>query len=203
MDLWNPNCATGHDLSEQIPGALPLANHSFIDPSGLVISPSASTENFHHRASISEPYLDDMTELEEGKLQHIEWETNSINTPKPHDRQQAEAFMAPQTIDNRPATRRRRKTSSSSSMTSSATSSDITREKNRIAASKCRRKKKQEEQVLEERRRILQVQNAILNDSTVALRNEILTLKNEILRHGTCDFPPIQAYIQTAASQIT
>ncbi|KAK7990374.1 hypothetical protein PG990_014654 [Apiospora arundinis] len=78
----------------------------------------------------------------------------------------------------------------------------ISREKNRIAASKCRRKKKDEEHVLEGRRRMLHVQNTILVDSATSLRAELLSLKHEILRHGTCDFQPINSYIATAAARV-
>ncbi|KAK7924352.1 hypothetical protein PG985_006406 [Apiospora marii] len=85
---------------------------------------------------------------------------------------------------------------------SSGGSTDLSREKNRIAASKCRRKKKDEERVLEDRRRMLQVQNAILVDSATSLRAEVLSLKHEILRHGTCDFQPINSYIATAAARV-
>ncbi|KAK8055102.1 hypothetical protein PG993_000329 [Apiospora rasikravindrae] len=81
-------------------------------------------------------------------------------------------------------------------------STDLSREKNRIAASKCRRKKKDEERVLEDRRRMLQVQNTILVDSAMSLRAEVLQLKHEILRHGTCDFQPINSYIATAAARV-
>ncbi|KAK8869337.1 hypothetical protein PGQ11_007915 [Apiospora arundinis] len=42
---------------------------------------------------------------------------------------------------------------------SSGCSADTKREKNRIAASKCRRKQKEEERIIEERCRMLQVQN--------------------------------------------
>jgi hypothetical protein len=49
---------------------------------------------------------------------------------------------------------------------------------------------------------MLQVQNAILQDSAAQLRNEVLHLKNEVLRHGTCDYPPIQTYIKAAAAQL-
>ncbi|KAK8088391.1 hypothetical protein PG997_003352 [Apiospora hydei] len=85
---------------------------------------------------------------------------------------------------------------------SSGGSTDLSREKNRIAASKCRRKKKDEERILEDRRRMLQVQNAILVDSATSLRAEVLQLKHEILRHGTCDFQPINSYIATAAARV-
>ncbi|KAK8020081.1 hypothetical protein PG990_005219 [Apiospora arundinis] len=85
---------------------------------------------------------------------------------------------------------------------SSGGSTDLSREKNRVAASKCRRKKKDEERVLEDRRRMLQVQNAILVDSATSLRAEVLSLKHEILRHGTCDFQPINSYIATAAARV-
>ncbi|KAK8050221.1 hypothetical protein PG994_011951 [Apiospora phragmitis] len=85
---------------------------------------------------------------------------------------------------------------------SSGGSTDLSREKNRIAASKCRRKKKDEERVLEDRQRMLQVQNAILVDSATSLRAEVLQLKHEILRHGTCDFQPINSYIATAAARV-
>jgi hypothetical protein len=77
-----------------------------------------------------------------------------------------------------------------------------TRERNRIAASKCRRKKRLEEKDMEEMRRSLELHNAILQDTASNLREEVLSLKNEILRHGTCDFPPIQNYVLAAASQI-
>ncbi|KAK7937549.1 uncharacterized protein PG986_014417 [Apiospora aurea] len=85
---------------------------------------------------------------------------------------------------------------------SSGGSTDISREKNRIAASKCRRKKKDKENVLGERRRILHIQNAILMESAVSLRAEALSLKHEILRHGTCNFQPINSYIATAAARV-
>lgn len=86
--------------------------------------------------------------------------------------------------------------------TSSFTATDIGREKNRLAASKCRRKKKVEERQLEERRRMLQIQNTILQDSAEALRSEVLMLKHEILRHGSCNFPPINSYIAGAAARV-
>ncbi|KAK7928553.1 hypothetical protein PG985_005551 [Apiospora marii] len=79
---------------------------------------------------------------------------------------------------------------------------DIKKEKNRVAASKCRRKKKEEEQVFEERRRMLQVQNRTLMDSAASLRAEVLSLKHEILRHGLCNFQPINTYIATAAARL-
>ena len=82
---------------------------------------------------------------------------------------------------------------------SSGCSADIKREKNRIAASKCRRKRKDEERIFEERRRMLQVQNRILMGSVALLRAEVLSLKHEILRHGMCNFEPIDTYIATAA----
>ncbi|KAK8013456.1 hypothetical protein PG991_009049 [Apiospora marii] len=85
---------------------------------------------------------------------------------------------------------------------SSGGSTNISREKNRIAASKCRRKKKDEEHVLEERRRMLHIQNAILVESVASLRAEVLSLKHEVLRHGTCDFQPINSYIATAAARV-
>ncbi|KAK8869336.1 hypothetical protein PGQ11_007914 [Apiospora arundinis] len=85
---------------------------------------------------------------------------------------------------------------------SSGGSTDSSKEKNRIAASKCRKKKKSEERSLEERRRILQVQNHILMDSAASLRAEVWSLKDEILRHGTCNFEPINAYIATAAARV-
>ncbi|KAK8869193.1 bzip transcription factor [Apiospora arundinis] len=78
----------------------------------------------------------------------------------------------------------------------------ISREKNRIAASKCRRKKKDEEHILEGRRRMLYAQNSILINSATSLRAEVLSLKHEILRHGTCDFQPINSYIATAATRV-
>lgn len=49
---------------------------------------------------------------------------------------------------------------------------------------------------------MLQVQNAILVDSATSLRAEVLSLKHEILRHGTCDFQPINSYIATAAARV-
>ncbi|KAK8011865.1 carbohydrate esterase family 1 protein [Apiospora arundinis] len=78
----------------------------------------------------------------------------------------------------------------------------ISREKNRIAASKCRRKKKDEEHILEGRRRMLYAQNSILINSATSLRAEVLSLIHEILRHGTCDFQPINSYIATAATRV-
>ncbi|KAK8869318.1 bzip transcription factor [Apiospora arundinis] len=85
---------------------------------------------------------------------------------------------------------------------SSRCSTDTKREKNRIAASKCRRKKKEEERVVQERRRMLQLQNRLFMDSVASLRSEVLSLKHEILRHGSCNFPPINTYIATAAARI-
>ncbi|KAK8013751.1 Basic leucine zipper (bZIP) transcription factor atfB [Apiospora marii] len=85
---------------------------------------------------------------------------------------------------------------------SSGRSTDISREKNCVAASKCRRKKKNEEHALEERRRMLHTQNAILVDSVASLRAEVLSLKHEILRHGACDFQPINSYISIAAARV-
>lgn len=95
----------------------------------------------------------------------------------------------------KPSSRRNRRTSS-------GMSTDIGREKNRLAASKCRKKKKVEERQLEERRRMLQVQNTILQDSADALRSEVLMLKHEILRHSSCNFPPINSYIAGAAARV-
>ncbi|KAK7928874.1 hypothetical protein PG985_005872 [Apiospora marii] len=85
---------------------------------------------------------------------------------------------------------------------SSGCSTDTKREKNRIAASKCRGKKKEEERIIEERCRMVQVQNRIFMDSVASLRSEVLSLKHEILRHGSCNFPPINTYIATAAARI-
>ena len=84
----------------------------------------------------------------------------------------------------------------------SGCSANIKREKNRIAASKCRRKKKDQERIFEERRRMLQVQNRKLMILAASLRAEILSLKHEILRHGTCDFQPINTYIANAAARV-
>lgn len=49
---------------------------------------------------------------------------------------------------------------------------------------------------------MLQVQHAILQDNATALKNEVLHLKNEILKHGSCNYPPIQKYIEVAASKL-
>ncbi|KAK6854813.1 hypothetical protein PG995_009158 [Apiospora arundinis] len=68
---------------------------------------------------------------------------------------------------------------------SSGCSTDTKREKNRIAASKCRRKQKEEERIIEERCRMLQVQNRLFMDSVASLRSEVLSLKHETLRHGS------------------
>ncbi|KAF7534048.1 hypothetical protein G7054_g6581 [Neopestalotiopsis clavispora] len=76
------------------------------------------------------------------------------------------------------------------------------REKNRLAASKCRKKKKLEEKDMEGVRKSLQLHNSILLDTATSLREEVLFLKNEVLKHGTCEFPPIQNYITAAASQL-
>ena len=67
---------------------------------------------------------------------------------------------------------------------------------------KVEKKKKVEERQLEQRRRMLQVQNTILQDSAEALRSEVLMLKHEILRHGRCNFPPINSYIAGAAARV-
>ncbi|KAK8872448.1 bzip transcription factor [Apiospora arundinis] len=85
---------------------------------------------------------------------------------------------------------------------SSGCSTDTKREKNRIAASKFRRKKKEEERIIEERYRMLQVQNRLFMDLVASLRSEVLSLKHEILRHGSCNFPTINTYIATAAARI-
>ncbi|KAK6189215.1 phosphatidylinositol-4- kinase [Pestalotiopsis sp. IQ-011] len=102
------------------------------------------------------------------------------------------------------AAKKRRTTVVSGESLSSGTglSSETSKEKNRIAASKCRKKKKVEEGHMEERRRSLQAENAMLQESAAALRDEVLFLKNEVLRHGTCDFAPIQNYIVSAAAQL-
>ncbi|KAK8118370.1 uncharacterized protein PG998_002996 [Apiospora kogelbergensis] len=73
--------------------------------------------------------------------------------------------------------------------------------KNRIATSNCRRKK-DEERVLDGYRRILQAQYSILIDSTASLRAEILALKHEVLRHGNCDFQPINTHIAMVAVRV-
>ncbi|KAI0163552.1 hypothetical protein BJ166DRAFT_296309 [Pestalotiopsis sp. NC0098] len=104
---------------------------------------------------------------------------------------------------NRNAKKRRSTVASSESLSSvTGLSNETSKEKNRIAASKCRKKKKVEETQLEERRRSLQTENTMLQESAAALRNEVLFLKNEVLRHGTCDFAPIQNYIVSAAAQL-
>ncbi|KAI0127411.1 hypothetical protein BJ170DRAFT_371658 [Xylariales sp. AK1849] len=113
--------------------------------------------------------------------------------------QQYESIMAPSPTTMRSSKRRR---NTASSLDSSSKTSDSSREKNRIAASKCRKKKQADERELEERCRSLQTENLVLNDSAAALRSEVLTLKIEVLEHGRCEFPPIQSYIQLAASQI-
>ncbi|KAF3009046.1 hypothetical protein E8E14_004991 [Neopestalotiopsis sp. 37M] len=76
------------------------------------------------------------------------------------------------------------------------------KEKNRVAASKCRKKKKEEEKNLLERKEMLELQRTILESTKKELEDEVLTLKSMILQHGTCNFPPIQDYIQTAASRL-
>ncbi|KAH6646821.1 hypothetical protein BKA67DRAFT_695339 [Truncatella angustata] len=78
-------------------------------------------------------------------------------------------------------------------------SRQLSKEKNRIAASKCRRKKVAEHQ-LEEEWGILKAQNNILKAFTGQLQDEVLYLKDEVLKHGTCDFLPIQSYIKQAAT---
>lgn len=78
----------------------------------------------------------------------------------------------------------------------------IRKEKNRRAASRCRGKKRLEENVMEEKRKSLQLHNNILQDIAIHLREEVLFLKNQILKHGACDFPPIQDYIVASASSI-
>ncbi|ORY66054.1 uncharacterized protein BCR38DRAFT_429121 [Pseudomassariella vexata] len=77
------------------------------------------------------------------------------------------------------------------------------REKNRIAATKCRQKKKKEERKLEEKRRFLEAQNVMLSNSAAALRYEVLQLKHEVLKHGTCGFPPIETYIESSAAHFS
>jgi hypothetical protein len=80
--------------------------------------------------------------------------------------------------------------------------SQSSREKNRVAASKCRKKKKEEEKTMLERKEILELQRTMLESTKKELEEEVLTLKTMILQHGNCNFPPIQNYIQTAASRI-
>lgn len=80
--------------------------------------------------------------------------------------------------------------------------SQTNREKNRVAASKCRKKKKEEEKTLLERKEVVELQRKMLESTKKELEEEVLTLKTIILQHGNCNFPPIQNYIQTAASRI-
>jgi hypothetical protein len=82
-------------------------------------------------------------------------------------------------------------------------STELAREKNRVAAKKCRRKKKVEERVLGERKKVLHVQNVILQEAADDLVNEVLMLKHEILRHATCGFGPLDTYISHAANNIS
>ncbi|KAK9771613.1 hypothetical protein SCAR479_11684 [Seiridium cardinale] len=110
---------------------------------------------------------------------------------------------SPTTPGARVRQKKRRNTSvSEESEPSLKTSTPAAREKNRLAASKCRRKKKSEEHVLEERRRILQVQHNILENLATDLQNEVVLLKHQVLAHGICDFPPIRNYIKHAAEQL-
>lgn len=139
-----------------------------------------------------------------------DWEQGFNTTPISN--QTAESTQTPQSDapmitavapGNRNAKKRRSTVASSESLSSvTGLSNETSKEKNRIAASKCRKKKKVEETQLEERRRSLQTENTMLQESAAALRNEVLFLKNEVLRHGTCDFAPIQNYIVSAAAQL-
>ncbi|KAF3022597.1 hypothetical protein E8E14_013628 [Neopestalotiopsis sp. 37M] len=52
------------------------------------------------------------------------------------------------------------------------------------------------------RREDYSLHNDILRGIAVSLREEVLFLKNQVLKHGTCDFPPIQNYVVAAASNI-
>ncbi|KXJ88066.1 hypothetical protein Micbo1qcDRAFT_178234 [Microdochium bolleyi] len=76
------------------------------------------------------------------------------------------------------------------------------RERNRTAATKYRNKTKKEIEKLREKESQLSEKNNILRADVEYLRNEIFSLKTEILRHGTCESPPIQEYIMKTAKQL-
>ncbi|ETS86503.1 hypothetical protein PFICI_00331 [Pestalotiopsis fici W106-1] len=78
----------------------------------------------------------------------------------------------------------------------------ISREKNRVAASKCRKKKKQEEKAMEQKKNVLEREQTMLKSTVKQLEEEVLALKTMILQHGTCNFPPIQNYINAAALRL-
>ncbi|KAI0137093.1 hypothetical protein BJ170DRAFT_43695 [Xylariales sp. AK1849] len=203
MSCWLPGSSTPHDGPDLSRGHSALVGDNFVDHHFSSSFPHEDPYSLEDTSTTH--YLRGMIKLEEIDHQS-QWETHSSNTSPSDHTQQSETVIVPPPARHRTSSRKRRNTSSSSTASSvvalSVVPSEIGREKNRIAASKCRRKKKNEEAQLEERRRALQVQNAILSDLATALRNEVLMLKNEILRHGTCDFPPIQSYIETAASRI-
>ncbi|KAI1873144.1 uncharacterized protein JN550_003397 [Neoarthrinium moseri] len=192
------NVSAGREAHRFQESALP--SQTYQDRAGMDL---LSTENFQSlQHPLSESFFLNMAELESIKCEPT-WEDaideRFSSTPQSDNTQQPEVSGVQPTPRIQP--KRRRNTLASAESTHA--SSSVSREKNRIAASKCRRKKKVEEHQLEERRRMLAVQNSILSDSAAALRMEVLQLKNEVLRHGTCDFPPIQKYIETSAARLT
>ncbi|KAK9421589.1 hypothetical protein SUNI508_05519 [Seiridium unicorne] len=194
MDYWSPNESTALLESDQIRA---YTTDDFSAHYGMNMLPPNGLSSLQGSLAPSDLY-NTMVEMEDVKHEP-DWEGQTSSTPESENTPHTDLSSVTTSTGTR-SKKKRRSTSDSNSI--AFPSSDLSREKNRVAASKCRRKKKAEEQQLEERRRMLQVQNAILQDSAAQLRNEVLHLKNEILKHGTCDYPPIQSYIKTAASQI-
>ncbi|KAI1870474.1 uncharacterized protein JN550_005402 [Neoarthrinium moseri] len=79
---------------------------------------------------------------------------------------------------------------------------ELRRRRNRIAAVKFRQKSNAKMEDLVQRSRHLQSDNVILHSVVSELRSQLLEMKTEVLKHGGCDFPPIQKYIREAANSL-
>ncbi|KAH6646761.1 hypothetical protein BKA67DRAFT_663154 [Truncatella angustata] len=195
MNYGSPHPSVTHNEPDQL-HSFYSGNH-FPGHYGLNLLPRDDLFSLQEPLTPSTFY--DMAEMEAIKPES-EWEAPSSSTPDSDETWHSDLPIATHSAQTRSAKNRRNPSTSTASTASTILSNDLNRERNRIAASKCRRKKKVEETQLEERWRILQVQNVILQDSASQLRNEVFSLKNEILKHGTCEFPPIQSYIKAAAA---
>ncbi|KAH8196429.1 hypothetical protein TruAng_009416 [Truncatella angustata] len=202
MNYWSPDSsASNHDQPERLQTF--TTDNEFSDPYGMNILPPSDPSAMQHSLPPSEffTHMAGMAGMDNIKSEMPDWDMRASSTPNSDVTPNSDLLFTAASRKVRSA-KSRRNNSASTDSSGMGPSTDLSREKNRIAASKCRRKKKVEEQQLEERRRMLQVQHAILQDSAAQLRNEVLHLKNEILKHGTCDYPPIQNYIKQAASQL-